>query len=127
MLLMNVPDVLLRFRASTISLGNLSGCSDRNFLVKDGEPFSVLKYSMPILSKALAMDAAAQISMSQPEIRFISLWTSFSRFRIAFRVISALSISTRIPRHVMSTRQGRRSSSSSVTPSRFSCLICTDR
>ena len=29
MLLMNVPDVLLRFRASTISLGNLSGCSDR--------------------------------------------------------------------------------------------------
>ena len=75
---MNVPDVLLRFRASTISLGNLSGCSDRNFLVKDGEPFSVLKYSMPILSKALAMDAAAQISMSQPEIRFISLWTSFA-------------------------------------------------
>ena len=73
MLLMNVPDVLLRFRASTISLGNLSGCSDRNFFVKDGEPFSVLKYSMPILSKALAMDAAAQISMSQPEIRFISL------------------------------------------------------
>ena len=117
---MKVECVLLSARARTISLGNSCGCSVRKVFLKLGLPFSVLGYCMPTLSKASAKDCAAQISMSLPTIYLICFNASFSFFSSACLVCSARSTSTRMPRIVISNRQGNSLVSSSQMDHRSS-------
>ena len=122
---MNVPCTLFNSRACTTKRGNSCGCSAKKALVKLGAPFSVRGYLRPILSNAFFKEAAAHISTPKPATALIFLRVSFSRFKIACLVRSARSVSTRTPRHVMSSKHGNKAVSNSHTELKSSLAICT--
>ena len=128
-----VPDTLFSSRASRIKAARGCSCSDKKFLVKEGSLlFAVRGYSNPSSSNAFPMLRAAQISTLVLVSFLILESVCFSRFLIISLVFSAWSMSSRIPRKVISTRIGSNSVSKFQTSFRscstsIDCCFCTNK